>query len=147
MIKHYDELPKEPVESISRADGIFIGNTLLSILHDLNVDKQTALGLAAPQVDINFQVFALSRNPRNSGHIWINPSYRGVDPILTTEGCLSIPEQNITVMRYKTIWISGSTEKHEYIDNEILTGIDAIVFQHEWDHLQGKTLFDRKVRL
>lgn len=149
-ILNWKDLSKEPSEKIEYQNGLSIGQKLLNYLEELNKDRVVAIGLAAPQVGINKQIF-VSYYPLYSAKIWINPTYinYGFSKILSTEGCLSIPNQEITVDRYKTISVTGATEHNRSINHysPILKGIESIIFQHEYDHLQGLTLFDKEVKL
>jgi len=102
----------------------------------------TAVGLAAPQVNINLRMFVMS--PNRTPIIVINPvinKRRGTKK--SGEGCLSIPDLNATV-----------AERDEIIDVEFydmnmnkqkmrLRGFEAVVFQHEFDHLNGILFIDR----
>jgi peptide deformylase len=76
--------------------------------------------------------------------VFINPLIEVVDPVAQGywEGCLSVPglrgfverPQHVRI-RYTTL--DGQTETIE------LTGFLATVFQHEFDHLDGKLYVDR----
>mgnify|MGYP002651399299 FL=1 len=69
----------------------------------------------------------------------INPSWVQVSAEERTfpEGCLSIPGLQGSVPRFRTIrarWTSLTGEEVE----QTLQGWQARVFQHEFDHLEGK---------
>lgn len=110
----------------------------------------TGLGLAAPQVGVNLQVMIM-RTGLNSKvtpveekpfMALINPEIKkiyGENEVVFREGCLSIPDKICVVKRHKGL-------KVRYIDeygnpNTVrFDGIDAVVFQHEYDHLVGKLM-------
>lgn len=103
------------------------------------------VGLAAPQVGVNVRMFIISGKdvgvPRMTV---INPIilYYANDQYWQAEGCLSVPGVNVSVPRSKTIRVSymdGAGTTHENID---MRGFLARIFQHEYDHLQGKLLID-----
>ncbi len=110
------------------------------------------LGLAAPQIDQSLQLFVIDADvlkedyPEAEGfkRVVINPEIleESEEEWEFDEGCLSLPGINEVVIRPSAI-------KVRYFDqdfNEIiedLDGITARVFQHEFDHLQGKVFTDR----
>ena len=58
------------------------------------------------------------------------------------EGCLSLPELHEEVSRPSSVVVRYFDENFEEKE-ELLTGLRARVFQHEFDHLQGKVFVDR----
>jgi peptide deformylase len=57
------------------------------------------------------------------------------------EGCLSIPRVLVDVKRAKTVWVEFTDLENRHVRAQ-LTGLTAKVFQHEYDHLQGKLILD-----
>ena len=58
------------------------------------------------------------------------------------EGCLSLPEIHEEVARPSEVVVRYFDEN--FVEHtEELSGIRARVFQHEYDHLQGKVFVDR----
>jgi peptide deformylase len=104
---------------------------------------QSVLGLAAPQVGISkrFCLIKLS-----SGHILtlINPVIvESSGTIAHKEGCLSFPNCFEMVKRKETIIIEFDTSGIGEICRMELSGIDAVVAQHEIDHLDGIVFTER----
>jgi peptide deformylase len=62
------------------------------------------------------------------------------------EGCLSVPELTIPVDRYQRVVIRALDRQGEPFQFEA-HDFYAVVFQHEMDHLDGKTLVDRLSKL
>ena len=58
------------------------------------------------------------------------------------EGCLSIPDFSSEVLRNYTIKISYY-DKEAQFHEEMIEGFTAVVFQHEYDHLNGILFTDR----
>jgi len=122
------------------------------------LDKNdNAAGLSAIQVGIPLRIFVI-RNPGGNDKIYINPSYTPVfkkngvsKKISDTESCLSFPDIFCLVERYKKLYING----YQLLNNEIvrikketiIDGFEAIVFQHEYDHLEGITILQKAQRL
>ena len=60
------------------------------------------------------------------------------------EGCLSYPGKERNIRRSKTIDVEYYNGK-EHI-SETLTGMIARIFQHEYDHLNGKPCINYNLR-
>ncbi len=103
------------------------------------------IGLAAPQVGISRRLF-VTRDPGNDDDavVWINPSIEVIDdtPGDATEGCLSLPDIDICVRRPVGIRITGQNLQGETLVLESDEHI-ARVWQHEFDHLEGRLITDR----
>lgn len=102
-----------------------------------------ALGLAANQIGASRAYFVM-RMDDGSFEVVINPKITDRKQTqLFVEGCLSFPGQRSRTVRAKEItatWLSVATFEEK---TAVLSGLEAVVFQHEFDHLQGKTMKDR----
>ena len=112
--------------------------------------EKDALGVAAIQLGVKKRMFAM-RKPFSSDRIVtvINPKIDRVGPKFSvrTEGCLSIdylPEniKGALVKRHSEIYVSYTDQDGIDHKEEMLMGMDARVFQHELDHLNGKLMID-----
>ena len=102
--------------------------------------KSRGVGIAAPQVGIARKAFWVKRMDKvdQPFEFFVNPKITWYSDIKRygKEGCLSIPDQSGLVYRSLVIQI-------EYFDldgnfhNEIVEGFTAVIFQHEYDHLEG----------
>jgi len=104
------------------------------------VHAYKGIGLAAPQVGINDQIFVID----TGDHVMavINPKIlkaTGSDEM--EEGCLSIPNLQVKVKRAKAVEVEFINEENRAVRAK-LSGLVAKVFQHESDHLQGKMIID-----
>jgi len=102
-------------------------------------EENSGIGLAANQIGSDLAVFYLNTN----GPKWyINPELNYVEneEIFYGEGCLSFPGEILVTRRHTKIHIS-----HDGGPDEMLTGLSAVAFLHELDHLQGITMHERKV--
>lgn len=117
------------------------------------MDDADGLGLAAPQIGVLKQVVVVGfqdsdRYPELKDGIMkqvlINPEIEVLDPPREGfwEGCLSVPEMRGYVERSRKIRMKWYDEKEEFHD-EVIEGFDAVVYQHECDHLQGVLYVDR----
>lgn len=61
--------------------------------------------------------------------------------VFPSEGCLSLPGKYHSTMRYKTIVYRNDLFPRRTL---IATGIEAVVIQHEVDHMNGVLFIDRR---
>ncbi|MGZ8193495.1 MAG: peptide deformylase [Methylobacter sp.] len=110
------------------------------------------VGLAAPQISESKRIIIVASRPtprypsapRMEPTIMFNPSFQALsnDKEKDWEGCLSIPGIRALVPRYKDIMIHYSDQQGQPVELK-LNGFVARVFQHEYDHLEGKVYLDR----
>ena len=95
-------------------------------------------GLSAPQIGRSCRAFIYN------GIFCVDPviSKFWSDISVEEEGCLSIPGTIVKVGRPTWIKANYTTLTGQLIDCK-LTGLDARVFQHELDHLNGILILDR----
>lgn len=106
------------------------------------------IGLAAPQVNILKKIIVIGHKDGQSYTAYINPEITFVsrDKTTTDEGCLSLPGIYGLVTRPKKIRIKyqdldGKTQKAK------IKGMEAIVIQHEIDHLNGILFIDKTAKI
>jgi len=98
------------------------------------------VGLAAPQVGINEQIFVVDTGQEVFAAI--NPKIiKTAGSEVMEEGCLSIPRVLVDIKRAKTVWVEFTDEENAQVRAQ-LNGLAAKIFQHEYDHLQGKLILD-----
>ncbi len=105
------------------------------------------LGLAAPQVGHRVRMFIMDPRYTNRGPtatVCINPAIvsRSKLAIGQSEGCLTRPGETRVVVRPVKILASWTTLAGKRYQTE-LYGLPGRVFQHETDHLNGITIFDK----
>ena len=111
--------------------------------------KNDGIGLAACQVGmlkrmIVYDIRYIEEDAKKEGHILINPKItsRSKAMIEVEEGCLSFPDLYKNVVRHEKVTveytdIDGKRKKINAKD------IEAVVLQHEIDHLDGIVFLDR----
>jgi peptide deformylase len=118
------------------------------------------VGLAAPQVgDLRRIIVADPGNakreedangrPRKPRFVaMINPVIveASREKIVWEEGCLSVPEFNEDVARPRRVLIKWFDE-HGRNQQQWFEDYDAVVIQHEMDHLEGTVILDKVSRL
>lgn len=107
------------------------------------------LGMAAIQFGVTQRVFVM-RKPFNTDNLLvvINPEIlRGNKLTVKAEGCFSIPDMPLgvggaRVKRFSRIFVNYTDEYGVDYKEEMMMGMDARIFQHEFDHLNGILLLD-----
>lgn len=112
----------------------------------------SGVGIAAPQISESKRIIIIASRPTPrypsaplmEPTVMINP---GFEPLSKTqekdwEGCLSVPGIRALVPRYLDIRICYIDQQGDSVEAE-LSGFVARIFQHELDHLDGKTYLDR----
>lgn len=112
--------------------------------------EEWGVGIAAPQVGVSKRLIVVDtahRGPTKAPRVFVNPNIvEAADSnIAYPEGCLSVPGVSADIERPSTIkleWVDfeGATQ------TETFTGFDAVVIQHELDHLQGRLFIDHLSR-
>src|SRR5580693_5359494 len=102
------------------------------------------VGLAAPQVGQNIRLFVMNSTGKpEDDRVYVNPILSEAEGDETAEeGCLSLPEVHVDVLRSKTLRIQARDLSGNPID-EKHEGYIARIWQHEIDHLNGVLLTDR----
>jgi peptide deformylase len=150
------EVLRKTTEEVKEVD-----KKLLLEIEDLKKilkNGDNAAGLAAPQIGLSKRFFGSKELGKGNVLVFINPKIEKVygekiypkivdekekeDDFL--EGCLSFPGYFGTVKRFLNIEVSWQEiEKGKLITkNKILGGFEAIVWQHESDHLEGIVFID-----
>lgn len=115
------------------------------------MQKAEGVGLAAPQVGLPIRLFVVDLDvlsedlPEYKGflHAYINPQIIETSEETETmeEGCLSVPGIHESVRRPISVHATYMDENRALHD-EWIEGYAARVFQHEYDHLEGKLFID-----
>ena len=127
----------------------------------MTLKKEGGLGLSANQIGEDKSVCVVNVT---EPFFLQNPKIvKKEKEIIYKEGCLSIPDKMITTKRYEKIWVKADNIEEEmyfgpqkekkydfktnsYTANELLV-LEAVCVQHEIDHLNGLTIYDREHKL
>lgn len=132
-----------------------IRRLLDDMLETMYADK--GVGLAAPQVGVLKRLIVIDAHQHDDKEdvvqkgkpmFLINPEiiYRSPETIMFCEGCLSIPGQNADVKRFQTIRVRYLDDEGQAQEIEV-SDYEAVVIQHEIDHLDGILYIDHLSRL
>jgi peptide deformylase len=103
-------------------------------------------GLAAPQLGVLKRVFVMDcgwKDGEMTPVVCIDPEILWMSDVTgpAQEGCLSIPDAPVTVTRPLEIRLAYTGLDGLRHDRH-LTGFEARCAQHEYDHLEGRVIFD-----
>ena len=146
-----DPVLYKPCDRIAKIDDniVSFAKDLLETMHFY----KNCVGLAAPQAGKNFRLVVVNvglypkPHPNNGEMVLINPSLK-LSPgrKVGREGCLSVPDMTGNVYRADQAELEALN-----LDGNIIkftaTGFEAVVLQHEIDHLDGIVFLDRVVSL
>ena len=118
----------------------------------MTLKQEGGLGLSANQIGEDKSVCVVDvTNP----FFLLNPVItKKQKEIIYKEGCLSIPDKMITTKRYERIEVEADNvegtmvfgpDKDNQVDNDLLI-LESVCVQHEIDHLNGKTIYDREFK-
>ncbi|BDT61581.1 MAG: hypothetical protein RDO_1090 [Flavobacteriales endosymbiont of Rhyzopertha dominica] len=115
-------------------------NSIINNMFD-TMYYNNGIGLAAPQIGKNIKLFIIGIN--NIKETYINPKIIKYSKknIISKESCLSLPRLKIKIIRKKIIKVKyyNINWKKKY---KILNNFLSIIFQHEYDHINGKLIID-----
>lgn len=123
-----------------------------SLKHTLlaNFNPEEAVGLAAVQLGILKRIFIMKPPWWNEPRFFINPVIHTYGKSVNSmEGCLSFPGITLKCERYSAVAVIQDNKK-EIFGNEypLITEegfqkmMEAIIVQHEANHLNGELFFD-----
>lgn len=122
-----------------KKENTFLQSLISNMFDTLNSNK-SGVGLAAPQVGHNLNLFIIKT--RTFQEVFINPEIQleGLS-IQNIEGCLSFPGLQFPVTRREKVKIKYFDKNWTLRMCEFKDEI-SIIIQHEYDHLQGKLILD-----
>ena len=130
---------------VSVKEGEEIG---VRLLHELR-QSENGIGLAANQIGINKRVCVINvKEPL----VLINPKIveKSKEQFVFPEGCLSFPDSKLKTQRHQDIVVTADNHdgKLSFSANskDINDAFECVCVQHEIDHLDGITMFDREFR-
>ena len=130
----------EEVKTIK--EGEEIGAQLLKELSE----SKNGIGLAANQICINKRVCVINvKEPL----VLVNPKIveHSEEQFMFAEGCLSFPGKHVRTGRYVSVTVEADNHESKLIftaeSDKINDAFECACVQHEIDHLDGITMFER----
>ena len=110
---------------------------------------KSGVGLSANQIGISARVFSMYADVKKKDIIvCFNPKIvtMSEEEILMDEGCLSYPGLWLKVRRPEGIEVTYEDAKGE-LQEKAMFGLEARIFQHEYDHMEGLNFTQRVSKL
>ncbi|MCK9415056.1 MAG: peptide deformylase [Candidatus Dojkabacteria bacterium] len=103
-------------------------------------------GISAPQVGVNKRVVYIFNYETEEFEVLINPVVQNIGnkTEIDIEGCLSVPNTEKNVKRFKKIKVKYIDKEGQKV-NRRFTGLNSRVVQHENDHLDGVLFIDKAI--
>ena len=131
---------RRPCKTVS----IFEAGPIIKQLEDaLSVSTVKGVGLSAIQIGIPKKVCII-----RTSDLTLNL----VNPVIVEaydlgsfagDGCLSLPGVFITTQRYNEVFVRDSLHSAGFI----ALGLEAVIIQHETDHINGILMLDRQITI
>ncbi len=144
IVTYPAEVLKKPTQRVDVID-----REIQALIKDMfdTMYHAEGVGLAANQIGVSLSIMVIDTTPKEDAPdlklVLINPEIVNSEgKIKYKEGCLSFPGLSVEVERAEKVKIRALNEHGEPVEME-LEKFPAIVFQHEFDHLQGITFIDR----
>jgi peptide deformylase len=148
IVKDINQLKEKclPTSALSYGEGEDIAKRLLEELSN----SKNGIGLAANQIGINKRVCVI--NIKEEPLILINPEIieRSKETFVFPEGCLSFPNKHVRTIRNTSIKVKADNHNEELTfsadSKDYKDAFECACVQHEIDHLDGITMFDREFK-
>jgi len=148
IVKYPNDILTTPTKEIDLETAQKTAVDLFQTLSD-----KGGLGLSANQIGEDKSVCVV--NVTNPFFLQNPKIVKKEKEIIYKEGCLSIPDKMITTKRYEKLWVEADNvddtmffgpEKSNQVNNDLLV-LESVCVQHEIDHLNGLTIYDREHKL
>lgn len=138
-----------------------IDKKILSLIEDMaeTMFDAPGVGLAAPQVGSNLRIIVYNpdagmetqeESSKGKKHVTalINPEIIEASGSIVSENeaCLSVPDYSADVKRHEKVTVRALNTEGKKLEFSA-EGIQAVIMQHEIDHLNGTLYIDRISRL
>ncbi|MBP3925262.1 peptide deformylase [bacterium] len=144
ILRYGEKSLREPSKEVHK-----VSKKIHELVQDLldTMYASNGVGLAAPQIGVNYRVFVIdtstNEEPLNP-IVFINPKIvKKSGACKSQEGCLSFPEAYTNVRRYKNVTVKALDINGRPFTIEAKDGtLQARAIQHENDHLDGILFID-----
>lgn len=141
---------RQKTKEVTNLKDLFLPE-LNSSLHKTLAQTANGVAIASPQIFQTYSVFLINYKPKKDDaseidKFIINPKIIKElgDNVTMWEACLSIPGLFGQVKRKEKIQVEYYDLQGNKIEEE-LSGFDARIFQHEYDHLEGILYTDKVI--
>ena len=113
--------------------------------------KYGGIGLSANQVGLPFNMFVMGDHPNLENGMKLtcfNPMIisKSEEEVIMEEGCLTFPFLFLKITRPRKVVVKYTDENNELKEGQ-LDGMMSRVFQHEYEHMLGRTFTEHASKL
>jgi len=113
--------------------------------------KYGGIGLSANQVGLPFNMFVMGDHPNLENGMKLtcfNPMIisKSEEEVVMEEGCLTFPFLFLKITRPRKVVVKYTDENNELKEGQ-LDGMMSRVFQHEYEHMLGRTFTEHASKL
>lgn len=125
---------------------IFRGINVSSLVGNMIaiMTQNNGIGIAAPQIGASYRVIVMGGECGIKRRVMIHPVLADIseEQSLGEEGCLSLPGVRANILRPDSCRVIYENEGGDCIE-EMMTGLEARIVQHEVDHINSTLFIDR----
>ena len=110
---------------------------------DATLDTAVGFGLTASQIGISKRVALVKYEGKTYRLLNTRITHADTESVLYNEGCLSLPGKTVNTLRWENIIVEDDVQGTLNLSASSQGLLPAII-QHEVDHFEGITIFDRK---
>ncbi len=145
IVKYPEAILRKTAKTVADFDDDLkkLAENMAKVMYD-----DDGIGLAAPQVNVSQRLIVIGSEKGRDYKVYINPeiTFSSKDKATNEEGCLSLPKIFGLVSRPKKIHVKYQ-DLEGNVQKEKKSGLEAIVIQHEIDHLNGILFIDRATKI
>ena len=113
--------------------------------------KYGGIGLSANQIGLPFNMFVIGDHPNLENGMKLtcfNPMIisKSEEEVVMEEGCLTFPFLFLKITRPRKVVVKYTDENNELKEGQ-LDGMMSRVFQHEYEHMLGRTFTEHASKL
>ena len=113
--------------------------------------KYGGIGLSANQIGLPFNMFVMGDHPNLENGMKLtcfNPMIisKSEEEVVMEEGCLTFPFLFLKITRPRKVVVKYTDENNELKEGQ-LDGMMSRVFQHEYEHMLGRTFMEHASKL
>lgn len=147
VLQYGEKTLREPSKEVHK-----VSRKIQELVQDLldTMYAKNGVGMAAPQIGINYRVFVVDVSTNDeplNPIVFINPKIiKKSGAVISHEGCLSFPEAFTDVRRYSDVMVKAMDRNGRSFVLEAKDGsLLARAIQHEFDHLDGILFIDHVI--
>lgn len=124
-----------------------LGLKMFDKMHHILVEEK-GLGLSGIQIGYPYRICMIKLVSQKHFLPMINPTIYNAYEVknFPGEGCLSFPGQTVTTKRYNYVHCEYTDLRGKRV-KAVFNGLEAVILQHEIDHMDGIVFTDRRADL